>query len=79
MDTADEGYQLIRALQPDLAILDVRVSPAPAWQVIEQVHHDPATADVPLLICSASYEELESRADWLNAQGYQTLIQTLPL
>jgi DNA-binding response OmpR family regulator len=74
-DTADEGYRLIRELHPDLAILDVRIPPAPAWQVINQVHEDPATADVALLICSASSEALEQRAAWLTAQGYQTLLK----
>ena len=74
-DTADAGYRLIRELHPDLAILDVRVPPAPAWQVIDQVHQDPATADVALLICSASSEELQERSAWLTAQGYQTLLK----
>src|SRR5256885_17023523 len=65
--TADEGYRLIRELHPDLAILDVRVSPAPAWQVVDQVLADVTTAGVALLVCSASFEELEERADWLRA------------
>jgi DNA-binding response OmpR family regulator len=74
-DTADAGYRLICELQPDLAILDVRMPPAPAWQVIDQVHQDPATANVALLICSASVEELQERADWLATQGYETLVK----
>jgi CheY-like chemotaxis protein len=49
--------------------------PAPNWQVVDQVLDDPATANIPLLICSGSLEELQPRAAWLEARSYDTLLK----
>ena len=60
-----EGYQVlvsrdaarapleIQQAQPDLVILDVRMRGARDFQVLHAVKGDPATAAIPVLLCTA--------------------------
>ena len=65
---------LIQQAQPDMVILDVRIrSSEDGWAVLERLQEDPATARIPVLVCSADVMALQHRAVELRARGYAAL------
>ncbi|MFQ5882414.1 MAG: GAF domain-containing protein [Candidatus Methylomirabilales bacterium] len=48
-----EGIRLARMEKPDLIILDLMMPGMTGFEVVEQLRADPATADIPIIICSA--------------------------
>jgi DNA-binding response OmpR family regulator len=48
------AYQLIKAIRPDLVILDLLLPELPGWDVLESLRADPETAGVPVIVCSAA-------------------------
>jgi signal transduction histidine kinase/CheY-like chemotaxis protein len=65
-----EGLSAMRALRPDLVLLDLIMPGLDGFQVIEEVHQEPALADVPIALLTAiSYAE-----DTLVQRGSQIVI-----
>jgi CheY-like chemotaxis protein len=61
-------YPLIKERRPDLVILDIRMgSPEAGWQVLELLRLDPATADIPVIVCSADSPFLHLKEEALRA------------
>jgi CheY-like chemotaxis protein len=46
------GLRLARELAPDLIILDVMMPTQDGWQVLRSLQSDPATAAIPVVVCS---------------------------
>ena len=83
---ADEGMQVscyinsadafrdLRSLQPDLIVLDVRLEkPEAGWQLLEMLRIDRATAQIPVILCSADSHFLRERVDLLRAHNAEPL------
>jgi DNA-binding response OmpR family regulator len=83
---ADEGYQTIQSVgdhqahamiqreKPDLVILDIRLEhPDSGWQILQLLRLDPATTEIPVIICSADTQFLKEKEQQLRAQGYDML------
>jgi len=52
--SAQEGLELMRALPPDLALLDVMMSYAlDGWNVTREMQFDPRLRNVPVMLVSA--------------------------
>jgi len=55
--SADNAYATIRHQQPQLVIVDLKLSNDPAdgsgWTVLDQLNSDPFTADIPVIVISA--------------------------
>lgn len=79
---ADEGYEVLTApkhqeafaqvkeLQPDLLICDLIFDGLPAgWSLIDMMVLDPATTEIPILLCSAATRQVQETAGSLDARG----------
>jgi CheY-like chemotaxis protein/anti-sigma regulatory factor (Ser/Thr protein kinase) len=53
-ETGREGLQLARARRPDLIVLDLRLPDIDGYAVMDQLQADPATAAVPVIVCTSS-------------------------
>ena len=64
----DKVYPLIKEQQPNLVILDIRMgAPEAGWNVLELLRLDPATASIPVIVCSADVVFLRAKEDALHA------------
>ncbi len=61
---ADEAtFARLQAAQPQLAIVDINVRYRDAaWALLEQIHMDPTTAHIPVIVCSADLSYVRRRA-----------------
>jgi signal transduction histidine kinase/CheY-like chemotaxis protein len=53
-ETGVEGLRLARASQPDVVLLDLRLPDIDGFDVMERLRADPATADIPVIVCTSS-------------------------
>lgn len=69
--SAQEGLELARQQSPDLIFTDLRLPDMEGLALVGQLHNDPMTAPIPILVLSASpaLDEIE-RARSAGAQGY---------
>jgi CheY-like chemotaxis protein len=75
IDEAPDGDQAIaavRAGRPDLVLLDMSIPGTPGQDVLATVKADPDTADVPVIVVTASGEEGRSAALAGGADHYFT-------
>jgi CheY-like chemotaxis protein len=49
----EQTLQLAAQLQPDLIILDVMMPRLDGWEVLQSLQSNPATKNIPVLVCSA--------------------------
>ncbi|MBK8021982.1 MAG: response regulator [Chloroflexi bacterium] len=70
IDTHDGGQvmELALGLLPSLIILDVNLPHVSGWDVIAQLKSDPTTADIPVIVCTASPDR--ARAKTLGAADF---------
>jgi CheY-like chemotaxis protein len=74
----DDALELIRSSRPDLLIIDLRMGREGlhGWDVAQQVRADPASRDLPILVCSADVVALNEVADELSAtKDVETLVK----
>ena len=68
------AYEFIRAVQPDVVILDLWLEHAQAGSmVLGLLMVDPATQQLPIIICSAYRELLGDQEAQLRTHGYLML------
>ena len=69
------AYHQIKREQPDLIILDIRMEePTTGWKVLDLLTLDPLTSKIPVIICSASAEQIiPEKQDWLTDHGIAVL------
>jgi DNA-binding response OmpR family regulator len=71
---AENAYSRLKADDPDLVILDIRMgSPEQGWTILELLTLDPATSHVPVIVCSAALDDLRSKEAWLRDHGISSL------
>jgi CheY-like chemotaxis protein len=66
-----EGIEIARRELPDLIVLDLMMPEVNGFDVVDALHDDPATADIPILVVTAKTLTREDR-DQLN--GYVSTI-----
>jgi CheY-like chemotaxis protein len=71
----DRAYQLIKDEQPGLVILDIRMVGVDEWQVLDMIKLDPATAGIPVIICSAAVREIQAAEERLREQNCDVLLK----
>ncbi len=70
----DRAYGFIKEAQPDLVVLDVRLDHAEqGWTILELLRLDPATTQIPVIVCSADAQFLREKAAALHDQRCDTL------
>ncbi|HVY04220.1 MAG TPA: response regulator, partial [Caulobacterales bacterium] len=62
------GLQLARTVKPALVLLDIRLPDLSGWLVLEALKHDPATADIPVVVLTI--EDDRARALALGASEH---------
>lgn len=71
---ANAAFDTLKAEQPDLVILDIRLdNPHMGWTICEMLTLDPETRKIPVIICSAALDSLREREDWLRRHGIGAL------
>lgn len=76
----DRAYDQIKENGPDLAILDIRLqSPETGWTILEMLTLDPATRNIPVIVCSAALDDLQAQEAWLRVHGVETLLKPFDL
>ena len=55
-------------VQPSLIFLDVMMHNVDGWQVLSELHHDPATSHIPVVVCTVL--PLEEMALALGANAF---------
>ncbi len=69
-----QAHPQVKEEQPDLIILDIRMEhPDSGWLVLELLRLDPATADLPVIVCSADTLALKAKDEMLRRQGCEVL------
>ena len=72
--TGSRAYQLILQARPALAILDVRLDhPEGGWVLLNVLRRDPATARIPVIMCSGDVPFLDAIAERLPEKRYAIL------
>lgn len=66
---------LIRESHADLVILDIRLPDTSGWDVLQALKLDPATARLPVMICSAAVTELGALSEQLAGMGVDVLVK----
>ena len=66
--TADEGLRQARALMPRVILLDVELPDGDGYTVCRQLKADPATAHIPVILCTGRGEALDE-ADRLGVEA----------
>ncbi len=68
------AHQQVRQESPDLIVLDIRLErPDSGWMVLEMIRLDPTTKHIPVIVCSADSQQLQTKQSMLQDQGCQTL------
>ena len=70
LKAVSNAYEEIAASLPDLLILDITLEhPDVGWLVLDKVKLDPATFDIPVIICSAAISAIRDNQDRLKRLG----------
>jgi CheY-like chemotaxis protein len=68
------AHERICAEQPSVVILDLWLGqPDAGWTLLSMLELNPATRDIPVIVCSGDTKVLDERADELAAKGIRTL------
>ncbi|MBX6771987.1 MAG: response regulator [Chloroflexi bacterium] len=54
--SGEQALQLARRLRPNVITLDVMMPSQDGWEVLQILKHDPATAAIPVIVCSVIRE-----------------------
>jgi DNA-binding NtrC family response regulator len=72
--TGSRAYRLIQQARPALAILDLRLDhPEGGWVLLNVLRRDPATAHLPVIVCTGDLPFLDAIVDWLPDRRYAIL------
>lgn len=55
-ENVPEGLDLARSIMPDVIILDIMIPEKDGWDALQALKHDPATQDIPILVCTVLRE-----------------------
>lgn len=84
---SEEGYQVVpcpvsteachkaRQVRPAVVIVNLIMHGLDGWQVIEQLKADPATAGIPLIVCSAAVTQATEQSAALRRRGCEILVK----
>jgi CheY-like chemotaxis protein len=71
-----QSYEFIKNAEPDLVILDLMMGrEQTGWAVLQLLQEDPATAHIPVILCSAAEPALRQHACRLIGQA---MVEVVP-
>src|ERR1051325_2479456 len=73
-------YAFVKELCPDLVILDIRMGGEErGWTILECLTLDPVTRPIPVIVCSAAIQSLQSHQPLLDQYGIDVLAKPFDL
>ena len=54
-----EGLRLVRAMHPDLVLLDLMMPDMDGWEVYQQMKADEATRNIPVIVVTAKAQNID--------------------
>src|SRR4051794_16706871 len=73
---AGEMHCRIKKLKPDLIVLDYMIGREDSgWQVLQLLKMDPATRDIPVVICTAAVQQVEQIRNHLDEMGVGVVLK----
>jgi CheY-like chemotaxis protein len=66
--SVEEGFSTAQQARPDVILLDVMMAHKDGWDALQLLRHHPATADIPVIVCTVLGEEQFARS--LGAAGF---------
>jgi DNA-binding NtrC family response regulator len=76
----DNSYQFVKAAQPDLVILDIRIGGEEhGWTILNLLTLDPETHHIPAIVCSAAVQSLHEHQEMLTKLGIHALAKPFDL
>ena len=80
LNEAGQAYQMLKRHRPELVILDIRLgNPDAGWLVLEALRLDPATTNIPVIVCSADLRALQERQEKLRQVRCECLAKPFDL
>ncbi|MDS3859609.1 response regulator [Thermosynechococcaceae cyanobacterium BACA0444] len=67
-----EALEQVKALQPDIVVLDIVMPRKNGYEVCREIKSDPSTQNVPVIICSSKGEDFDKY--WGMKQGADAYI-----
>jgi CheY-like chemotaxis protein len=67
-ETGAEGLRLAQAWRPDVVLLDLRLPDIDGFDVMDRLRADPATADIPVIVCTSSVLTPQQRGRLTHAR-----------
>jgi len=72
----DSAYRAIKQQQPDLVVLDIRLSnPEGGFSIIDLLRLDPATSTMPIIVCSTNNVLMQANAARLHEKHCVVLMK----
>jgi DNA-binding response OmpR family regulator len=72
-ESAADALASIARNRPDVVLLDVQMPDADGWSVLEALRREPATAELPVVLCTVRAHADERARGWrLGCDGYIT-------
>ena len=70
----DTAFEMIKEHEPQLVILDIRMEhPDTGWMILELIRLNPATARIPVIICSADTQRIREKEAYLREKWCDVL------
>lgn len=71
---SDGAFDQIRTHQPDLVVLDIRMeTPEAGWTILDLMRLDSTTTQIPVVVCSADHDQLNSKEEYLRSKRAEVL------
>jgi DNA-binding response OmpR family regulator len=72
----DKAYATIKKTKPDLVVLDIRINnPEAGFNVVDLMRIDPATENIPVIICSTATQIIRENEERLRAKNCDILMK----
>ena len=70
----DDAVRCVLDERADLVILDIRMSTRESgWHILEELQRHRDSASLPIIVCSAAVDDMQSRRPWLEERGIAVL------
>jgi CheY-like chemotaxis protein len=79
--SAIEDLKEIEQIKPDLILLDIMLGnrEASGWQMLEKLKLFPATASIPVILCTAALDRRRQQQGYLTSQGVLVILKPFNL